>query len=86
MRHVGLRENGTSGKESGRTRREGAVAKAEFRRREGDGTHRWHCCSNCKDWPTAHFESAQTRGKPVCHECESLERRQMCTKDGSYYM
>ena len=62
------------------------MAKEDFRRRKGEGSHPWHFCSNCRDWPTEHFESAATKGTPICHECEGLERRQMCTKEGSYYL
>jgi hypothetical protein len=69
-----------------RTEQGGAVAKTEFRRHNGEGSHRWHFCSNCKDWPTEHFESSQTRQTPACRECEGLERRQMCTKEDSYYL
>jgi hypothetical protein len=62
------------------------VAKTEFRRFDGEGAHPWHFCSNCKLWPTQHFESSQTRLTPVCHECEDLERRQMCTKEDACYL
>ena len=62
------------------------MAKPDFRQKKGEGLHPWHFCSNCKGWPTENFESSQAKVGPLCHECEGLERRQMCTKDNSYYL
>jgi hypothetical protein len=62
------------------------VATGEYRRRKGDGAQPWHFCSNCKSWPTQHYESTTLKSKPVCRECEGLDRRQMCTKEDAYYL
>ena len=56
----------------------------EYRRRKGADGRPWHFCTNCKSWPTDSYESTTEKRRPVCDECTSLERRQMCGKEDAY--
>jgi hypothetical protein len=56
------------------------VAATEYRRRKGEDKKPWHFCANCKSWPKEHFDSTSQPVRPVCRECEALQRRQMCTR------
>ena len=60
------------------------MATPDFRRRKGDDKHPWHFCSNCKYWPTEDYESSTRPQRPVCRDCESLARRQMCTRTEAF--
>lgn len=60
------------------------MATTEYRRRKGsDEEHPWHFCTNCRSWPGSNFDRTTARPGSVCHECESLERRQMCIRPSS---
>lgn len=56
------------------------MAQVEYRRRKGDDARPWHFCANCKSWPKEHFDTVTGSARPVCTECQALERRQMCTR------
>lgn len=56
----------------------------EYRRRKGEPGHPWHFCANCKQWPTRNYDVSKAKDGQVCEQCESLERRQMCTREDTY--
>jgi hypothetical protein len=60
------------------------VASHEYRRKKGADDHPWHFCTNCKQWPTEGYDATSDKVRPVCEQCLSLERRQMCAKEDAY--
>jgi hypothetical protein len=60
------------------------VAATEYRRRKGDEHKPWHFCANCKSWPIDHFDLTSQLPRRVCSECETLQRRQMCTREEAF--
>lgn len=58
----------------------------EYRRRRGAEDHPWHFCTNCRSWPSSAFDRTNARPNEVCSECESLQRRQLCTPVDSTYL
>ena len=71
-------DNGGAG--SSVVSKEAAMVAADYRRVKGSDRLPWHFCANCKDWPKANFESSAQPERPVCQQCVSLQRRQMCTR------
>lgn len=53
----------------------------EYRKRKGSDV--WHWCKNCRDWPTANYESVVTDKRPTSgeldNECLSKEKAKTCT-------
>lgn len=58
----------------------------EYRRRKGAEGQPWHCCTNCKSWPTASFDRTTTQPESVCAQCRQLQRRQLCLPADSTYL
>jgi hypothetical protein len=63
---------------------EETLGNREYRRRKEPEGRSWHFCTNCKQWPMDGFDTSTTQVRPVCEECLSLERRQMCAKEDAY--
>lgn len=54
------------------------MANRLYRKRRGDGNHQWHFCTNCPSWPAHNFDAEPGPVSPVCSQCLTLEKRQMC--------